>query len=256
MFTELPTSPPPVSRHIALIAAGGQGLRMGSSTPKQYSLLAGEAILRHVVRAFRRAAAIDLIAVVVAPDDPRADKTLADFVSPGFDDPSAGGIGRVEPDRVIILRSGGASRRDSVLGGLRALQKLHWGLRDDDRVLVHDAARPGILSAEIDAMIQALADDPVGGLLGLPVADTTKRVQNGRVVRTESRENLWLAQTPQLFVASKLVQALERHPEVSDEALAMELEGWSPQILEGNRRNLKVTTPQDLAWLERIWKEQ
>jgi 2-C-methyl-D-erythritol 4-phosphate cytidylyltransferase len=142
------------------------------------------------------------------------------------------------------------------LGGLRALQKLHWGLRDDDRVLVHDAARPGILSAEIDAMIQALADDPVGGLLGLPVADTTKRVQNGRVVRTESRENLWLAQTPQLFVAGKLVQALERHPEVSDEALAMELEGWSPQILEGNRRNLKVTTPQDLAWLERIWKEQ
>jgi 2-C-methyl-D-erythritol 4-phosphate cytidylyltransferase len=129
-------------------------------------------------------------------------------------------------------------------------------LRDDDRVLVHDAARPGILSAEIDAMIQALADDPVGGLLGLPVADTTKRVQNGRVVRTESRENLWLAQTPQLFVAGKLVQALERHPEVSDEALAMELEGWSPQILEGNRRNLKVTTPQDLAWLERIWKEQ
>jgi 2-C-methyl-D-erythritol 4-phosphate cytidylyltransferase len=149
---------------------------------------------------------------------------------------------------------GGATRRDSVLNGLMALRDQPMALADHDRVLVHDAARPGIRPAQIDELIEQLEDDPTGGLLALPVVDTVKRVRDGRIVATEDRALLWLAQTPQLFPVGLLQQALERHPEVTDEARAIELEGWHPRVLPGTKGNLKVTVSEDLEWLSRSWE--
>jgi 2-C-methyl-D-erythritol 4-phosphate cytidylyltransferase len=211
---------------------------MGADVPKQYLMLNGESLLRHVVRAFQRAQRIDAIAIVAAANDHHVEHHLGDST------------GR----QPIVLRVGGATRRDSVLNGLMALRDQPLALADHERVLVHDAARAGILPAQIDGLIEQLAADPIGGLLALPVVDTVKRVCDGRIVATEDRTFLWLAQTPQLFPVGLLQQALERHPEVTDEARAMELEGWHPRVLPGSKGNLKVTVPEDLEWLERSWE--
>ena len=225
-------------RHVALIPAAGEGRRMGSAVPKQYLRLRGESLLQHVIRAFQQSQRIDAIAIVVAANDPEIDLHLGD----------------VAERRPLVLRAGGATRRDSVLNGLMALRHPPLALTDQDRLLVHDAARAGIRPAQIDAMIAQLESDPIGGLLALPVVDTVKRVVGGRIAATEDRAQLWLAQTPQLFPAGLLQQALVRHPDVTDEARAMELEGWHPRVLQGSRGNLKVTVPEDLEWLSRSWE--
>jgi len=220
---------------------------MGAPMPKQYLGLRGESLLEHVIRAFQQAHRIDAVAIVVAAHDEQIEQRLDAMVEQSVSFAGAA-------SRPFVFPVGGATRRDSVLNGLGALREHPFALRDQDRVLVHDAARPGIRSELIDRMICELASDPVGGLLAMPVVDTVKRVHQGRVIATESRESLWLAQTPQLFAAGMLQQALSRHPEVTDEARAMELEGWQPRVLPGARGNLKVTVPDDLEWLERSWE--
>jgi len=128
-------------------------------------------------------------------------------------------------------------------------------------VLVHDAARPGITPALIRALVEALRDDPVGGILALPVADTLKREQAptakgglAAVLATESRDGLWQAQTPQMFRLGMLRHALEdalaSGAEVTDEASAIERIGHAPKLVRGSLRNFKVTYPEDFALAE------
>ncbi|VVE87228.1 2-C-methyl-D-erythritol 4-phosphate cytidylyltransferase [Pandoraea bronchicola] len=161
--------------------------------------------------------------------------------------------------RFAVRRCGGPSRHASVLGGLQALTE--FGAQDTDWVLVHDAARPGITPALIRALVEALRDDPVGGILALPVADTLKREQapaekDGLVAvqATESRDGLWQAQTPQMFRLGMLRQALEdalaSGAEVTDEASAIERIGHAPKLVRGSLRNFKVTYPEDFALAE------
>ena len=100
----------------------------------------------------------------------------------------------------------------------------------------------------LDAMFRELADDPVGGILAVPVADTLKRADaEQRVAATEPRDGLWQAQTPQMFRYGKLVEALERCRDVTDEAGAIEAMGLQPRLVRGDSTNLKVTYPADLA---------
>jgi 2-C-methyl-D-erythritol 4-phosphate cytidylyltransferase len=127
-------------------------------------------------------------------------------------------------------------------------------------VLVHDAARPGITPELIRKLVAELRDDAVGGILALPVADTLKRVapnmpdvptDDTRVARTESRDGLWQAQTPQMFRLGMLREAIERarHDghDLTDEASAIEWLGHSPKLVQGSLRNFKVTYPEDFA---------
>jgi 2-C-methyl-D-erythritol 4-phosphate cytidylyltransferase len=117
-------------------------------------------------------------------------------------------------------------------------------------VLVHDAARPCLSPAMLTALCDELADDPVGGLLAVPVADTLKRAdERQRVARTESRDGLWQAQTPQMFRYGVLRDALERCDlaVVTDEAGAVEALGHAPRLVEGDPANLKVTYARDIA---------
>jgi 2-C-methyl-D-erythritol 4-phosphate cytidylyltransferase len=141
-----------------------------------------------------------------------------------------------------------------VLNGLRAARQA-FAINDDDWILVHDAARPCLAAAQLDRLLDELADDAVGGLLAVPVADTLKRGgSGGRVAHTESREDLWQAQTPQMFRYARLVEALCRAggTAMTDDAGAIEALGLHPRLVPGDPFNLKVTYPQDLALAELI----
>jgi 2-C-methyl-D-erythritol 4-phosphate cytidylyltransferase len=218
-------------RYFALIPAAGVGARMGAATPKQYLPILGKPMLRHAVDAFSASARIAHTYVVVSPDDGQIDAVMAD----------AG--------KATVVRRGGATRMDSILNGLRALA---GQIGEDDWVLVHDAARPGLTVALIDKLIGEIGDDAVGGLLALPVVDTVKRASSDGVV-TVPRESLWLAQTPQMFRYKLLNLALGSAPDplaITDDASAVEALGLAPKLVEGHPRNLKVTLPSDIRIAE------
>ncbi len=216
------------ARHFALIPAAGVGARMEAACPKQYLSLAGQPMLRHTVAAFLNSASITHTFVVVSQNDAYIDEALGEL-----------------PD-VTVLRCGGATRKASVLNGLQALRNQ---LAANDWVLVHDAARPGLTPTLIAKLIDAIGDSPVGGLLALPVVDTVKRVEAGRV-QTIPRDGLWLAQTPQMFRYALLERALREVEDVTDEASAIEAIGQIPLLVEGHARNLKVTQQEDIALAE------
>ncbi len=225
-------------RYFALIPAAGVGARLGAGYPKQYLPLAGKPMLLHVLETFAAAPAIAHCFVVVSADD----GYIADVMASA---PQLQG-------RVTVLFKGGDTRHASVLNGLQAIRAQ---VDDADRVLVHDAARPGLTAALIDKLIAELRDDPVGGLLALPLVDTLKRSDaDGRVAATVPRAGLWGAQTPQMFSYALLRRALEEVAEVTDEASAIEALGYAPRLVEGSVRNFKVTLPQDIPLAELLLK--
>jgi 2-C-methyl-D-erythritol 4-phosphate cytidylyltransferase len=155
-------------------------------------------------------------------------------------------------DKLQPLYCGGEMRSDTVLNGLIASE-----LEPDDWVLVHDAARPCLTQAHLSKLIAELRDDPVGGILAVPVADTLKRADdNGLIARTEERAGLWQAQTPQMFRAGLLAQALQQCKNVTDEASAVEALGLKPKLVLSESTNFKVTYPQDLLLAELLLKEK
>ena len=219
----------PIPRYVALIPAAGVGARMGADGPKQYLPLGGKPMLRHTIDAFLSSPLISHTYVVVSLDDTYIDALIA---SP----------------RVSVMRCGGATRMESVSNALRQMGEL---IGQDDWVLVHDAARPGLNAALIEKLITTIGDDAVGGLLALPVVDTVKRA--GATVETGARDGLWLAQTPQMFRYRLLRDALAAAADASvitDDASAIEAMGWSPKLVEGHPRNLKVTRPADIRIAE------
>ena len=152
----------------------------------------------------------------------------------------------------VLTCVGGDSRAASVLAGLQALPD---SVRGDDFVLVHDAARPNLPAADLGRLLEVGRDDPVGAILAAPLRDTLKRAgDDGGIDRTEPRERLWRALTPQLFRRHQLSRALQDASragiEVTDEAMAMERQGARPLLVEGDECNFKVTTPADLARFE------
>jgi 2-C-methyl-D-erythritol 4-phosphate cytidylyltransferase len=155
-------------------------------------------------------------------------------------------------DKPVLTCIGGASRAGSVSAALEALPS---EVRADDFVLVHDAARPNLGQNDLQQLLERGRNDPVGAILAAPVRDTLKRAgDDGGIDRTEPRERLWRALTPQLFRRLQLAKALEEAAragvEATDESMAMELQGLRPLLIEGSEDNFKVTTPADLARFE------
>jgi 2-C-methyl-D-erythritol 4-phosphate cytidylyltransferase len=143
---------------------------------------------------------------------------------------------------------GGAERCHSVLNGLAGLAQRAAG---NDWVLVHDAARPCLRRADLDGLIVAVEDDPVGGILGVPVRDTMKQAgPTDRIEATVPRDGLWHAFTPQAFRLGLLRRALETALAagrlVTDDASAVELLGLQPRLIEGHADNIKITRPEDI----------
>jgi len=223
-----------VRRYFALIPAAGVGARMGSDVPKQYLAVAGKPMLGHVLDTFASTPAIAHTFVVVGEEDGYIDALVT------------------ARHNVTVLRVGGASRQISVLHGLRAMRE---AVADDDCVLVHDAARPGLTPALVEKLIHAVQDDEVGGLLAMPVVDTLKRANGAtRVATTVSRDGLWQAQTPQMFGYALLRRALSQARDVTDEASAIEALNLHPKLVEGSARNFKITLPDDYALAELLLK--
>lgn len=216
-------------RHYAIVPAAGSGARFGAEKPKQYLDLLGRPLIFHTLAALTAHPAIERVWVVLAPDDPWWPRHDWSELGP----------------KLETVRCGGATRAESVGNGLQAAA---MAAADDDWILVHDAARPCLSRPMLDALCDELADDPVGGLLAVPVADTLKRADaNQRVAATEPRDGLWQAQTPQMFRYGRLVEALSKHNAVTDEAGAIEALGLKPKLVRGDSTNLKVTFPADLA---------
>ena len=217
----------------ALVPAAGSSQRFGPDIPKQYHLLGGRPVLSHSIGALRGHPRIVAVHVVLAPGDPHFDP----LVAADFPD-----IDRVE---------GGASRAGSVLNGLRHIEDKD---PECDWVLVHDAARPCLSRSALDRLLNQALSCADGGILAIPLVDTIKRGEQGRIRTTVDRRDLWAAQTPQLFPIRPLAQALSGMLNdaliPTDEASVMEHAGYSPLLVEGERSNIKITHAADLAMAE------
>lgn len=241
-----------MSRCFALIPCAGSGQRASSqeyTTPKQYWPIQGKPMLWHVLATLSRHPAISLTSLVLAPDDTYF---VEQFEAYRYE------LGQDTLEcRWQVHYCGGKTRQESVINGLAALSK-NVTIQEDDWILVHDAARPGLTTTMLGELISAVNQHEVGGILALPVADTLKRSQTAdtkscgmyQVDQTISRENLWQAQTPQIFRFGLLTKALHRAQAqgevLTDEAAAIERLGLKPLLVPGSLRNAKITYAHDL----------
>ncbi len=220
-------------RVAVIIVAAGRGERFGGDGPKQYAMLAGKSLIRHAAETFAAHPAVCSVLPVIHADD-------ADLCADAL-----AGIPCLSP---VV---GGESRQASVGNGLRALAD-----HVPDLVLVHDAARPLVPNAVIDAVLDALQTH-AGAVPGMAVVDTMKRTDdNGLVTDTVPRANMWRAQTPQGFRFDLLAAAHDAAADMSatDDAQLMETAGHAVIVVPGAERSLKVTTQGDLRRLEEIMK--
>ncbi len=220
---------------IAIIVAAGAGLRMGASVPKALMPLGDRPLLLWSLDAMRACARVDGVIVVAPPGREQSIRALV-----------AG------PGPEVIVVPGGASRSESVREGLRATPP-HL-----DRVIVHDAARPLVSAALIDALLNALSGAD-GAIAAAPVVDTLKRGDGDLFISgTVAREGLWAAQTPQAFRAASLRQAVAAAEEAgtlaatTDCASIVEAWGGRVRLVASNAPNPKVTTAADLPVAEAL----
>lgn len=217
-----------------VIPAAGTGSRMGASKPKQYLPLLNKPLIAHCLETFAASDLIDHVFVVLSADDRDWQQQMA---------------GVQLSDKLTCLHCGGDTRAQTVMNGLLAIADQ---AQEEDWVLVHDAARPGLNQALLSKLVNTLKTDEVGGLLALPLADTLKKMCNDKdsptVQKTLPRAGLWQAQTPQMFRYAMLKEALQKTQTTpTDEAQAIENMGYYPKLVTGALRNLKVTYPQDLT---------
>lgn len=216
-----------------IIPAAGIGARMENVLPKQYLPIAGKPMIAHIIQTFFNHPKIANIHLALNEQD---EFWRSFTLNPG--------------SRLHIHYTGGESRAETVLNTLKVMD-----VDDADWVLVHDAARPGLTEQALSRLLDTLEADDVGGLLALPVADTIKKSNEiNHIETTVSRQNLWRAQTPQMFQYATLKQALSEFDGLpTDEAEAVEAMGLSPKLVHGDFRNLKVTYPEDLEMLELLF---
>lgn len=213
-----------------VVPAAGVGARMGSILPKQYLPLAGKTVIENTLERLLALPGIAGICLVLGADDNHWNT-----------------LPLAQNDRIRLI-AGGAERCDSVLNALEYLQTL---ASPDDWVLVHDAARPCVHEQSILKLIDEVKNHPVGGILGVPVSDTLKQVNESTIQSTADRRFLWQAQTPQMFrmglLHSCLRQALDDGKVITDESSALECYGYQPLMVQGRSDNIKITRPEDLA---------
>jgi 2-C-methyl-D-erythritol 4-phosphate cytidylyltransferase len=233
---------PAATRLWGLIPCAGNGSRSGAAGPKQYQIVAGQPMVWHTLAAFAAVSRLADTFVVVSPGDGFFEPLAEALQAPKPLAQNAHG----RPFAPVVQACGGATRAQSVLNGLDALRQ--QGAGADDWALVHDAARCLITAEQINTLIDACLSDAVGGLLALPLPDTLKAAQGGRVSATLERSDKWLAQTPQMFRIAALQAALRSAGDaVTDESSAMEAAGLRPLLVQGSAQNFKVTYPQDFA---------
>ncbi|HTI32589.1 MAG TPA: 2-C-methyl-D-erythritol 4-phosphate cytidylyltransferase [Miltoncostaea sp.] len=217
---------------VAIVVAAGAGVRMGAAVPKALMPLAGRPMLAWSLDALRACARVEAV-VIVAP--------------PGLE----AQVGEVAGDAATVV-PGGDSRAESVREGLRAAPA------GAALVLVHDAARPLLTTALVDAVLDGV-EGADGAIAAAPAADTLKRAGEGSLIEgTVPRQGLWGAQTPQAFHLHVLAAAVEAADEegrlaaATDCASLLEARGGRVRLVESRAPNLKVTTPADAALAEAL----
>ena len=225
----------PLQKCGAVIVAAGSASRMGG-IDKVMAQLKGEPMILRTVRAFQQCDAVQEIVIVTREDLIRPISSLC-----------------AQMDKVKAVVAGGKSRQESVWLGLNALSK------DVKLAAIHDGARPLISNAVIDRTVRA-AHTYGGAAPAVPVKDTIKVVKSGLVMATPDRANLRAVQTPQVFdfdlLRGALKKAEEENASLTDDCSAVERMGMSVKIVEGEERNLKVTTPLDLKIAEMLLEEE
>jgi len=212
----------------ALVPAAGSGSRLGAEMPKQYIDLVGKPVIRHTLDALRRVESLSGIVVGLAKGDQWWESVVT------------------ASNQCFDTYIGGTSRAETVLNGL---QYLRYHAKSDDWIIIHDAARPCVRPADVERLIAARGNGLSGAILAVAVSDTLKLSSEKKYVeQTISRDRLWYAQTPQIFPYRVLRDALEACDltDISDESSAMELAGYTPNLVKGRSENLKVTTREDL----------
>jgi 2-C-methyl-D-erythritol 4-phosphate cytidylyltransferase len=224
--------------NVAIVVAGGKGARFGSDRPKQFLELNGIPLIIHTLRQFERSQAIAEVVVVLPVAETATFQSLLE---------------KFELKKVVHIVAGGATRAQSVKCGLQVIEEA-------DIVAIHDAVRPLVTPEEIDRVVQAAAASGAA-ILAAPLNDTIKQVVDEQVSATLPRANLRRALTPQCFRLDTLQQAYSDLPEieasgieVSDDSMLVERLGISVVAVEGDARNIKITTPADLAAAEALLK--
>jgi 2-C-methyl-D-erythritol 4-phosphate cytidylyltransferase len=224
--------------NVAIIAAAGQGTRMAGKRSKQFIELAGTPIIFHTLQAFEQCDSIQEIIVVISAAESAGFLSLA---------------GKHELHKLTRVVTGGATRAESVLRGLQAVRETTV-----DIVAVHDGVRPFVSSDEI-ARTVAAAQTSGGAILVSTPVDTVKEVRDGVIVKTLKRDDLRNALTPQCFRYTLLRHAYAQvdvsDPDLTDESSLVERLGIPVAVVEGSRRNIKITQPEDLAVAEVLLKE-
>ena len=212
----------------AVIVAAGRSERMGR-TDKLWALLPSkngreEPLIAHTLTAFQRSRRVHQSILVIAEEALEEGQTLV----------------REHGFHKFTVVAGGGRRQDSVLAGLEALDDVHWAI-------IHDGARPLVTEQLIEEGLRA-AEETGASCSAIPVLDTLKEGTAGRIVRTVDRSRLWLAQTPQTFLFELLLDAHKRASgDVTDDAALVEALGVEVRLVTASPRNIKVTTPDDLA---------
>ena len=218
-----------------IIPAAGAGSRIGNPIPKQFLSIGSKTIIGWIEFIFSNISSINSISIAVNPNDRYIENISHCFSS-----------------KTTIYKSGGDTRSETVLNTLNEIKKIA-GV--NDWVMVHDAARLGINELMINKFISEIGSHEVGGIIAVPVADTVKRVnKSGMIIGTENRNEIWLAQTPQMFRYKTLKKAIEQvKGDPTDECEAVEFLGLKPKIFPGNSSNFKVTYPEDMKYIKAIF---
>lgn len=224
-----------------LVPAAGVGNRMATATPKQYLTLENSFIIEHTLSAFVHSPNVLAMVVIIQPEDRYWSTTVCANWSN------------------VFSTFGGEQRMDSVYAGLTFLLSGQLNQcaasvlptpQPNDWVLIHDAARPCFSEGMLQYFLDSLPVNSIGGLLGLPITDTVKKRTDSNTLCTLSREDLFLAQTPQIFRLGKLYQVLTKAKEqnlfFTDESSALEYAGYTPEYIKGFSENIKLTHPEDL----------
>jgi 2-C-methyl-D-erythritol 4-phosphate cytidylyltransferase len=224
---------------VALIVAGGKSVRFGGEVPKQFRNICGRPMLSWAIESFEKAKSVDQILVVV-PED------YMIYTSEKVIDP-------YDFSKVTKVVAGGESRPESVYNGLQAISDT------TDFVAIHDGARPLVTPEDIDKVIVAARKDKAA-ILAMKATDTVKRVRDSFVISTLERDSLYMAQTPQVFQYSLILDVHREYAEqdgedpATDDASMVEKKGFKVRTIEPSSPNFKITSADDLVLAEAILK--
>ncbi len=219
------------NQHFLIVPASGIGERMNTKLPKQYLKLDnGLTVLDQTLKTLLNIEQIKGCVVAIAEND-------TEFTNSAF----------ANHDKLLATAAGGKARFHSVLSALSTLRSF---AKDEDWVLVHDAARPCVKASDVIHLIEQLKNHPVGGLLAVKMVDTIKKSSNTVVEKTIDRSLLWQAQTPQMYRFGVLFKALKNvvknNLTITDEASSIEYLGLESVLVPSSKSNLKITTAEDL----------